>query len=167
MFFFYVAEYETSIASCSGLGVDRQHLPAVEQQHPHETTLLMNHKSLNNNEWPGEKRFFSNSTISLNDLVINVMQVETQCGLDLSPTLLKQERPYSGSFMSIYFVFFKAKSRNRTNDARFLFVSLLSFSKSARSPGNGLPYLLARQAWVLFILPSAIELPFSQQVFVL
>jgi hypothetical protein len=36
----------------------------------------MKYKSLNSDEWPGEKSFVNNSIISLNDLVLNEVQVE-------------------------------------------------------------------------------------------
>lgn len=38
--------------------------------------LFMKYKSLSSDEWPGEKSFFNNSIISLNDLVLNEVQVE-------------------------------------------------------------------------------------------
>lgn len=38
--------------------------------------LLMKYKTLNNDEWPGEKSLFNNPITSLNDLVLSVMQVD-------------------------------------------------------------------------------------------
>lgn len=78
--------------------------------------LLMKYKTLNNDEWLGEKRFFNNPIISLNGLFLSVIQVDGDLvWAGFKSPIIKTRKTIFVSFMLVYFFFFKAKSSLAAN----------------------------------------------------